>query len=107
MMRICEQSEGSCIVPRAAVSILSLGLVLTFVCAQNSIAANAAHKASGTSSPAIDMNAAWNLYNQRKYAVAADALENLLRTKGPTARLCYYAALANRDSGRSARAKVL
>lgn len=50
---------------------------------------------------------AWSLYTQKKYAAAADAFENLIRTSTPNARLYYYAAAANKSSNRLARAKQL
>jgi hypothetical protein len=50
---------------------------------------------------------AWALYNQQKYVASADAFEVLIRTSTPNARLYYYAALANRNSNRIARAKQL
>jgi hypothetical protein len=50
---------------------------------------------------------AWGLYNQQKYAASADAFEAIIRVSAPNARLYYYAALANRESNRSARAKQM
>lgn len=50
---------------------------------------------------------AWSLFTQKKYAASADAFEALIRTSTPNARLYYYAAAANRNSNRIARAKQL
>lgn len=48
-----------------------------------------------------------NLYNQHSYASAADAFEVELKKATPNARLYYYAAMANKECNRSARAKQL
>jgi len=53
-----------------------------------------------------EVQTAVDLYNQRRYAQAADAFERVIRTS-PGARVCYYAALANRASGRELRARQL
>jgi len=53
------------------------------------------------------VRSAWALYNQQKYAASADAFEALIRTSTPNARLYYYAALANKNSNRTARATQL
>lgn len=50
---------------------------------------------------------AWALYNAKNYAASADAFEALIRVSAPDARLYYYAASANKSSGRIARAKQL
>lgn len=62
-----------------------------------------------TSTPllAAESPNAYALYNQQKYAQAADAFEALIRTATPNARLYYYAVLANRGSNRMARAHQL
>lgn len=49
---------------------------------------------------------AFGLFNQHKYAAAADIFERIIQ-KSPSARLCYYAALANRSCYREARAQQL
>ncbi len=56
---------------------------------------------------AIDMRNAWSLYGQQKFAASADAFEAIIRTSAPSARLYYFAVLANRGCGRNARAKQL
>lgn len=53
------------------------------------------------------MRNAWLLYTQRKFGGAADGFESLLASQPPSARLYYYAALANREAGRQLRAKQL
>lgn len=53
------------------------------------------------------MTAAWDLYNQKKFAASADAFEALIKSSTPNARLYYYAALANRACNRNARGKQL
>ncbi|HMY51875.1 MAG TPA: C2 family cysteine protease [Candidatus Obscuribacter sp.] len=62
---------------------------------------------SGTNTAASAQNKAAEalaLYKQKQYSAAADAFEKLLKTEKPAARLYYYAALANRDADRKARA---
>jgi hypothetical protein len=56
---------------------------------------------------AAPAGSAWELYSKQKYAASADAFETLIRSSPPNARLYYYAALANRGSNRSARARQL
>ncbi len=52
----------------------------------------------------LSIESAWALYTQRQYGASADAFEALIRAAAvPNARLFYYAALANRESGRTAR----
>jgi hypothetical protein len=53
------------------------------------------------------LQVAYTLYQLKQYAASADKYETILRTAAPEARLYYYAALANRESGRTARAKQL
>lgn len=50
---------------------------------------------------------AYALYAQQKYAASADSFENLIRSSPPSARLYYYAVLANRAGNRGARARQL
>ena len=50
--------------------------------------------------------AAIDLYNQHKYVQAADAFEQIMRIR-PSARLCYYTALANQGARRETRARQL
>ncbi len=50
---------------------------------------------------------AWALYTQQKYRESSDAFEAIVAVSTPSARLYYYAALANRASNRVARAKQL
>ena len=50
---------------------------------------------------------AWALYGQKQYGSSAEAFETLLSTAKPEARLYYYAALANREAGKTERAKLL
>jgi hypothetical protein len=57
--------------------------------------------------PASQVAAAVNLFNQKKYLVAADAFEPILRTATPEPRLYLYAGLANQQAGRAARARQL
>jgi hypothetical protein len=49
---------------------------------------------------------AMGLYSQHKYAAAAVEFEKLIHA-APSARLCYYAALANRASSKEMRARQL
>jgi hypothetical protein len=49
----------------------------------------------------------FDLYNRQQYAASSDAFETLIRSTTPNARNFYYAALANFNCGRSARAKQL
>jgi hypothetical protein len=53
------------------------------------------------------LKSAWALYNQHLYAASAQAFESLLAKCAPSARLYYYAALANRDAGNGARSRQL
>lgn len=50
---------------------------------------------------------AWALYNAQKYRESSDAFEAIIATSTPSARLYYYAALANRACNRTARARQL
>jgi len=50
---------------------------------------------------------ALNLYKQQEYTAAANAFEGIIRTSSPNASLYYYAALANLQSGKKARADQL
>jgi hypothetical protein len=53
------------------------------------------------------LRSAWALYTQQKYRESSDAFEQLIASSTPSARLYYYAALANRACNRTARAKQL
>jgi len=53
------------------------------------------------------LRSAWALYTQQKYRESSDAFEQLISSSTPSARLYYYAALANRACNRTARAKQL
>ena len=79
--------------------ILSIGLLLA--CFWGSQLPAGAQQ----SSPADSQNAV-NLYQQHKYAAAADSFERIIRS-APSARMCYYAALSNQASGRQLRATQL
>lgn len=79
-------------------SIRAIALVLGV-----SIALSPTSDAQPTATPE---QAAVDLYNQHKYVQAADAFEQIMRIR-PSARLCYYAALANWAGNRETRARQL
>ncbi len=64
------------------------------------VAANPAASSPG-------MTHAIGLYNQHLYEKSAESFETLIRTTKPSARLYYYAALANRAAKKSLRCKQL
>ncbi len=53
------------------------------------------------------LSQAIELYNGKKYSQARDAFERVVAASEPSARLYYYTALANRDSGKPLRARQL
>lgn len=53
-----------------------------------------------------EVQTAFNLYKQQRYAEAATSFENLIRRQ-PTASYCYYAALAHQASHKTLRAQQL
>ncbi|HEY9774235.1 MAG TPA: hypothetical protein V6C81_10590 [Planktothrix sp.] len=53
------------------------------------------------------MKSAWALYTKGQYAASADAFEALIRKSTPNATLYYYAACANKNANRIARARQL
>jgi len=65
------------------------------------------HANANNISAPTDIRSALNLYNQQKYAAAADAFERIIQTSSPNPTLYYYAALANRGSNRELRANQL
>lgn len=56
--------------------------------------------------PVQETKSAFTLYEQHNYSAAAASFERLLQ-RNPNARLCYYAALANRASAKELRAQQL
>lgn len=84
-----------------ALSLLPcIGLFAQIACATES------HKPA-VDGKSADLSSPWKLFEQQNYAQAADGFENLIRTQSPNARLYYYAAVANKQSQRTARAKQL
>lgn len=63
--------------------------------------------ADANESRALTANDAWKLYNTKKYIESADAFESVLKSNAPSARLYYYAALANHSANRRARSRQL
>jgi hypothetical protein len=53
-----------------------------------------------------DVQAAFKQFNSRQYAAAATSFESVIRRQ-PTARNCYYAALANQSANKPLRARQL
>ena len=95
---------GDNIVNRRVISrkrLAQAAVVLILSC-QTFAAAFAAGPVSETA-----LRSAWALYTQQKYRESSDAFEALIANSTPSARLYYYAALANRACNRSARAKQL
>lgn len=78
-----------------------------FIAIQSVSAANPGVKSSPTIPSAADLalKNAWGLYTQQKFGPSADAFEAIIRTASPSARLYYYASLANRAANRKSRAK--
>ena len=64
-------------------------------------------KALKTKSKSMQSNDALNLYNQKQYAAAAFAFEDVIRTSSPNPTLYYYAALANQQSGKGSKSKSI
>ncbi|MBS1954117.1 MAG: hypothetical protein JST89_08025 [Cyanobacteria bacterium SZAS-4] len=96
--------------PFGSKTTLAIALVSIVWSASSQPGANAAPTASKQAPPSqsdIAIRAAYALYSQQKFAASADAFEAIIRTATPTAQLYYYAALANRASGRNNRAKQL
>lgn len=87
------------VIPRRRLATAALVLILS---CQTFAAAFAAGPVSETA-----LRSAWALYTQQKYRESSDAFEQLIANSTPSARLYYYAALANRACNRSARAKQL
>lgn len=56
---------------------------------------------------AQDAVGAYKLYTQRQYGASVDAFEKIIAKAPPEARLYYYAGLANREAGRTARARQI
>jgi len=88
--------------------------VLCFACTASNYqawavkpAAKAESAAAPTANTQITPDAAWKLYTQRQYAASAAAYETCLSAGHLDARVCYCAALANREAQRAARAKQL
>lgn len=79
--------------------IVSLAVFLLFNSAEN------ARAEDGTQ--AVSLKSAWGLYTQKKYVDSAQAFEILLKKHRPSARLYYYAALANFSANRRTRARQL
>jgi hypothetical protein len=55
---------------------------------------------------ATEAQNAFTLYSQHQYASAAAAFESIIRRQ-PSARYCYYAAMAQRGNGKELRARQL
>src|SRR5271156_1802715 len=87
---------------RIAAKQLAMAAVLLFNSFQTGLFAAAAGPVDETA-----LKNAWALYTQQKYVASADAFEALIRTATPNARLYYYAASANKNCNRLARAKQL
>lgn len=64
-------------------------------------------RSASNSSVSISTQNALKLYNEQNYAAAAAAFENIIQTVKPSATLFYYAALANQQCHKSARASQL
>ncbi|CAN5597117.1 hypothetical protein BH10CYA1_BH10CYA1_10910 [soil metagenome] len=92
---------------KTSLSIALVSLVWFGISPISADAANPQQKPAAPSPADLAMGAAYRLYSQQKFAASADAFEAIIRTATPTAQLYYYAALANRASGRNNRAKQL
>lgn len=92
---------------KITLSIAVVSLVWSGMSESSAFAANPAKKSAPLSQTDIAIRAAYALYTQQKFAASADAFEAIIRSATPTAKLYYYAALANRASGRNSRAKQL
>jgi len=92
------------LVTTAAASIVSCLITSTKV----SFAANPADSpAAKSAQPATDAGSVVTLYNQKKYAEAAEAFEAVATKSAPNATLYYYGALANMATGQNTRASQL
>src|SRR6185437_13127585 len=69
-----------------------------------SLACHAAARAQAVS--AAEAQKAFTLYSQHQYKSAAAAFESIIRRQ-PSARYCYYAAMAQRGNGKQLRARQL
>lgn len=92
---------------KVTLSIALVSLGFSSVTKLDANAANPVKKSAPSSQTSSAVSAAYGLYSQKKFAASADAYEAIIRTATPTAQLYYYAALANRASGRNNRAKQL
>src|SRR3978361_441825 len=90
---------------------IALVVLVTLSISQNALAANPAKKTAvpvaSFSQTDIDIRNAYGLYSQNTFSASAEAFEAIIRTAPPSAKLYYFAALANRASGRNIRAKQL
>ncbi|HEY9677506.1 MAG TPA: hypothetical protein V6C76_05830 [Drouetiella sp.] len=69
--------------------------------------AGAATAAASASTADNGLKAAYALYQQQRYAESAQSFEVVLRSAPPSAKVYYYAILANRACNRTMRAKQL
>jgi hypothetical protein len=91
---------------RAKRAWIRSGLVKTAAVFMFVSCANVPMSAVGPASETALRNA-WALYNAQKYRESSDAFEAIIASSTPSARLYYYAALANRACNRNARARQL
>lgn len=85
---------------------LSSYLPLVAVAVTLTLQFNGSLPASAQAVTSAEVQSAFNLYKQQRYAEAATSFENLTRRQ-PTASYCYYAALAHQASHKTLRARQL
>ncbi|MDZ4833940.1 MAG: C2 family cysteine protease [Candidatus Melainabacteria bacterium] len=96
-----RETKSGAAAPILIVGTTLLGVALFFSFRSASAADGAPKSQSHTA------QSAWGLYGANRFGESADAFETVIKTSAPTARLYYYAALANYKSNRKARARQL